>query len=43
MGVSKAITPIVFSSGQAVPTDALAFCLAAALTYRLDKKSRPKK
>jgi hypothetical protein len=32
---------LVLSAGQAAPKDALAFCLAAALTYHLNKKSRP--
>ena len=31
---------LVLGAGQAVPKDALAFCLAAALTHHLNKKSR---
>ncbi len=34
---------IVFEESDAVPTDALAICIAAALTYHRDKKAARKK
>ena len=32
---------LVFDENAVVPTDALAVCIAAALTYQCDKKARP--